>query len=71
MSFVLVGSLERLQERGLTGTGLGLTFYIRRFFRIYPLAGVVILLIPIVRMPAGRSVRFIGLARKAFLPTLV
>jgi peptidoglycan/LPS O-acetylase OafA/YrhL len=58
-SYVLMGSLDRLGRDGLNGWARAKAFYIRRAWRIYPLAIATILLVVLVRMPdrawAGHS----------------
>lgn len=51
-SFVLMGSLERLETTGMARTWpLVVAFAIRRIFRIYPLSIVCVLLVPLLRVP--------------------
>jgi peptidoglycan/LPS O-acetylase OafA/YrhL len=59
-SLVLMMSLERLEE---SGDGLIRSFYIRRAFRIYPLAIVAVLLVPLLRIPQG-----LGMVYRSELP---
>lgn len=69
-SFVLMASLHRLDKPNVTARSLSLAFWIRRFFRIYPLSVLCILLVPIFHIPSdpGRIYLWIGI--KAFLSNL-
>jgi peptidoglycan/LPS O-acetylase OafA/YrhL len=70
-SFVLMGSLERLEKSGLTHQWrLSGAFYIRRFFRIYPLAVFIILLVPLFHIPAVPFATYSWVGSKAFLSNL-
>ncbi len=51
-SLVLMMSLDRQSER-FQGSQLYLGFYLRRFFRIYPLAFVVVLTLALLRIPSA------------------
>lgn len=62
-SFVLMGSLARLESSGLSRPwGLSLAFMIRRIFRIYPLSLLFVLLVPVLRIPhfPGEAYAWIG-----------
>jgi peptidoglycan/LPS O-acetylase OafA/YrhL len=50
--FVLMDSLRRLEKARGTDVGLARIFWIRRFFRIYPLAILCVLFVAIFRIPA-------------------
>ena len=51
-SCVLMASLQRLSDSGITGNWrLSLAFWIRRFFRIYPLSVICVLLVPMLHIP--------------------
>lgn len=51
-SFVLMGSLARLELTGFTRPWrLALAFMIRRIFRIYPLSVLFVLLVPVFSIP--------------------
>jgi peptidoglycan/LPS O-acetylase OafA/YrhL len=69
-SFVLMGSLERLQRDAQSNWQLLAGFWCRRFFRIYPLAILFVVLIALFRIPAdpGAVYQWIGL--RAFLSNL-
>jgi peptidoglycan/LPS O-acetylase OafA/YrhL len=69
-SFVLMGSLQRLEQSAESDTRLMAGFWVRRFFRIYPLAVLFVLLAAIFRIPIypGFAYHWIGI--KAFLSNL-
>ncbi|RSL17436.1 peptidoglycan/LPS O-acetylase OafA/YrhL [Edaphobacter aggregans] len=69
-SFVLMGSLERLQASAQSSWELVTGFWCRRFFRIYPLSILFVVLIVMFRIPAypGETYHWIGL--KAYLSNL-
>jgi peptidoglycan/LPS O-acetylase OafA/YrhL len=69
-SFVLMGSLERLQRDARSHWQLVTGFWCRRFFRIYPLSILFVVLIAMFRIPAdpGGVYEWIGL--RAFLSNL-
>ena len=69
-SFVLMASLQRLEKSDESDTSLALAFWVRRFFRIYPLAIVFVLLVPVFRIPTvpGEIYAWIGI--KGFLSNL-
>jgi peptidoglycan/LPS O-acetylase OafA/YrhL len=69
-SFVLMGSLERLQRDEWSNWQLAAVFWCRRFFRIYPLSILFVVLIAMFRIPAepGAVYEWIGL--RAFLSNL-
>jgi peptidoglycan/LPS O-acetylase OafA/YrhL len=61
-SFVLMASLQRLERTAESNTALTVTFWTRRFFRIYPLAVLFVVLMPLFRIPAspGLIYKWIG-----------
>jgi len=69
-SFVLMGSLERLQRDAQGNWQLVMGFWCRRFFRIYPLSILFVVLIALFRIPAdpGAVYQWIGL--RAFFSNL-
>jgi peptidoglycan/LPS O-acetylase OafA/YrhL len=69
-SFVLMASLQRLDAPSESDSSLATAFWIRRFFRIYPLAVLFVVLVPIFHIPAdpGETYAWIGL--KGFLANL-
>lgn len=69
-SFVLMASLERLDRSDESDTSLAFAFWIRRCFRIYPLAVLFVVLVPLFRIPSdpGQIYAWIGL--KSFLSNL-
>jgi peptidoglycan/LPS O-acetylase OafA/YrhL len=69
-SYVLMGSLERLQRDAPSNRLLALGFWCRRFFRIYPLSILFVVLVAWLRIPSfpGGAYEWIGL--KAFLSNL-
>lgn len=52
-SFVLMASLQRLQGEAASDTSLALAFWIRRLFRIYPLAILCVALVTFFHVPAN------------------
>lgn len=50
--FVLMVSLQRLEKARGAGAGLARIFWIRRLFRIYPLAILCVLFVAVLRIPA-------------------
>lgn len=61
-SCVLMASLQRLQSTGFETPGsLPWAFYVRRFFRIYPLAILCILLVYLLRIPAMPNLSYSGM----------
>jgi peptidoglycan/LPS O-acetylase OafA/YrhL len=69
-SFVLMASLQRLEKTGENDTALAMAFWIRRFFRIYPLAVVFVLLMPLFRIPASPGLTYTWIGLKDFLSNL-
>jgi peptidoglycan/LPS O-acetylase OafA/YrhL len=51
-SYVLMGSLDRMRAEGFSGGTLVKQFYLRRGFRIYPLAIVMLLIVRFAHLPA-------------------
>ena len=70
-SLVLMGSLDRLEKTGLTNKWrLSGAFYIRRFFRIYPLAVFTVLLTRLLSIPTGPFSTYQWVGTRAFLSNL-
>jgi peptidoglycan/LPS O-acetylase OafA/YrhL len=69
-SFVLMGSLERLQLDGGSNWQLVTGFWCRRFFRIYPLSILFVVLIAMFRIPAEPGVVYGWIGWRAFLSNL-
>jgi peptidoglycan/LPS O-acetylase OafA/YrhL len=69
-SFVLMASLERLDRPEESARSLALAFWIRRFFRIYPLAVLFVVLVPIFRIPSDPGLIYGWIGVKAFLSNL-
>jgi peptidoglycan/LPS O-acetylase OafA/YrhL len=69
-SFVLMASLQRLERTASSDSSLALAFWIRRFFRIYPLAVLFVILVAVFRIPPspGQTYAWVGL--KSFLANL-
>ena len=69
-SFVLMASLQRLDRPNESPRSIAYAFWIRRFFRIYPLALLFVILVPLFRIPSdpGQTYAWIGL--KSFLSNL-
>jgi peptidoglycan/LPS O-acetylase OafA/YrhL len=69
-SFVLMGSLERLELGAVDDWHLVTGFWVRRLFRIYPLAILVILLIALFRIPPNTGQPYVWIGLKAFFSNL-
>lgn len=70
-SLVLNASLERLELSGFgSGWRLAIAFWIRRFFRIYPLSIVFVAFTVIFRIPPETGSSYIWLGVKGFLANL-
>jgi peptidoglycan/LPS O-acetylase OafA/YrhL len=69
-SYVLMGSLQRLQRSSESNAGLVVAFWIRRFFRIYPLAVFFVVLAVVCRIPASPGEFYSWIGVKAFLSNL-
>jgi peptidoglycan/LPS O-acetylase OafA/YrhL len=69
-SFVLMGSLERLQRDVQDNWQLVAGFWCRRFFRIYPLSILFVVLIALFRIPADPGVGYQWIGLRAFLSNL-
>lgn len=69
-SFVLMASLQRLDTTAESATSLTLAFWIRRFFRIYPLAVLFVVLMPIFRIPASPGLTYAWIGLRDFFSNL-
>jgi peptidoglycan/LPS O-acetylase OafA/YrhL len=69
-SFVLMGSLERLQQDARSNWQLIAGFWCRRFFRIYPLSILFVASIAIFRIPADLGLVYEWIGWRAFLSNL-
>ena len=69
-SFVLMASLQRLEKSAESDTVLTLAFWIRRFFRIYPLAILFVVLVPIFHIPSSPELPYLWIGLKGFLSNL-
>jgi peptidoglycan/LPS O-acetylase OafA/YrhL len=69
-SFVLMGSLERLQRDVQNNWQLVTGFWCRRFFRIYPLSILFVVLIALFRIPANPGAVYEWIGLTAFLSNL-
>jgi peptidoglycan/LPS O-acetylase OafA/YrhL len=69
-SFVLMSSLQRLDKPEVSSWSLSLAFWIRRFFRIYPLSVLCILLVPIFHIPSDPGLVYAWIGIKGFLSNL-
>jgi peptidoglycan/LPS O-acetylase OafA/YrhL len=69
-SFVLMASLERLDRPDESASSLALAFWIRRFFRIYPLSMLFVLLVPIFHIPSDPGLNYSWIGIKGFLSNL-
>jgi peptidoglycan/LPS O-acetylase OafA/YrhL len=69
-SFVLMASLERLSASAESDGSLAVAFWIRRFFRIYPLAMLFVVLTPIFHIPADPGETYAWIGVKGFVANL-
>ena len=69
-SFVLMASLQRLEKTAESDTALTVAFWIRRFFRIYPLAVLFVVLVPLFHIPASPQKIYMWIGMKGFLSNL-
>ncbi len=69
-SFVLMASLERLDKPDESARSLALAFWIRRFFRIYPLSVLFVLLVPIFHIPSDPGLTYSWIGIKDFFSNL-
>jgi peptidoglycan/LPS O-acetylase OafA/YrhL len=69
-SFVLMGSLERLEETSENDWKLVVGFWCRRLFRIYPLAMLVVLAIAIFHIPAHPGGVYVWIGWKGIVSNL-
>jgi peptidoglycan/LPS O-acetylase OafA/YrhL len=69
-SFVLMASLHRLERTAEGNTALTLAFWTRRFFRIYPLAVLFVVLMPLFRIPASPGLIYEWIGWRAFFSNL-
>jgi peptidoglycan/LPS O-acetylase OafA/YrhL len=66
-SFVLMGSLERLQQTSETTPRLIAAFWLRRMFRIYPLACLFVALTALLHIPEAPGQIYTWIGLKGFL----
>ncbi len=69
-SFVLMASLQRLERTAESDTSLTLAFWIRRFYRTYPLAVLFVILVPLFRIPTSPGQVYVWIGLKGFLSNL-
>jgi peptidoglycan/LPS O-acetylase OafA/YrhL len=69
-SFVLMGSLERLEPSAQSFSRLAMGFWIRRLFRIYPLAILFVLLAVAFHVPLFPGFQYAWFGAKTFLSNL-
>lgn len=69
-SFVLMESLERLETSAESDSRLTIAFWLRRFFRIYPLAILFVALAAIFHIPDSPGQIYTWIGVKAFLSNL-
>ncbi|MGA7832764.1 MAG: acyltransferase [Terracidiphilus sp.] len=69
-SFVLMASLQRLQGSGASKTSLTTAFYLRRIFRIYPLAILCVVVMVAFHIPAQPYETYTWIGMKGFLSNL-
>lgn len=69
-SFVLMASLQRLDRPDESTSSIAIAFWIRRFFRIYPMTVLFVVLVPLFRIPADPSQIYTWIGLKAFVSNL-
>ncbi|MGD0831247.1 MAG: acyltransferase [Terracidiphilus sp.] len=69
-SFVLMASLERLEKTARSKLSLALAFWIRRIFRIYPLAILCVVSMALFRIPINPEQTYYWIGLKGFLANL-
>ena len=69
-SFVLMASLQRLETTAESNTSLVLAFWLRRFFRIYPLSILCVLLVALFHIPSDPGQIYAWIGIKDFLSNL-
>jgi peptidoglycan/LPS O-acetylase OafA/YrhL len=69
-SLVLMASLERLDRPEESAGSLAYAFWIRRFFRIYPLAILFVVLVPIFHIPSDPGLTYAWIGIKGFFSNL-
>jgi peptidoglycan/LPS O-acetylase OafA/YrhL len=69
-SLVLMASLQRLDRPEESSSALAFAFWVRRFFRIYPLAVLFVVLVPLFRIPSDPGLPYAWIGLKAFLSNL-
>lgn len=69
-SFVLMASLERLDKPDESARSLAYAFWIRRFFRIYPLSVLFVVLVPIFHIPSDPGLIYAWNGIKGFFSNL-
>jgi peptidoglycan/LPS O-acetylase OafA/YrhL len=69
-SFVLMASLGRLDRPDESAPSLAAAFWIRRFFRIYPLSVLFVLLVPIFHIPSDPGLTYSWIGIKDFISNL-
>ena len=66
-SLVLMASLQRLERTAPTHISLALAFWIRRVFRIYPLAILPVALVAVLHIPSIPDENYVWIGWKGFL----
>jgi len=69
-SFVLMASLGRLDRPQESYRSLALAFWIRRFFRIYPLSVLFVVLVPIFHIPSDPGLTYAWIGIKNYFSNL-
>ncbi len=69
-SYVLMASLQRLDRPDESAASLALAFWVRRFFRIYPLSVLFVLLVPIFHIPSDPGLAYAWIGIKDFFSNL-
>jgi peptidoglycan/LPS O-acetylase OafA/YrhL len=70
-SMVLMSSLERLESSADRYSGVVRAFWVRRFFRIYPLAVLFVLVAVICRVPIFPGFAYVWMGTKTFVSNLL
>ena len=69
-SFVLMASLERLESRAVSHRRLAAAFWVRRLFRIYPLAVLFVVIVAAFHIPQDPGETYQSIGGKVFFSNL-
>ena len=69
-SFVLMASMQRLEETGIGDGTLAIAFWIRRIFRIYPLSILTVVLMVVFAIPRDPGETYVWIGVKGFVSNL-